>query len=96
MKINDKNITYISKDDIYANYVEYIEPIIDYMCEVGYSINGSDSIMEFIDNTAINGYGFINYNGKLYIAELMDDIEQLNDYDYFIIDKDKYILIPVE
>lgn len=96
MKINDKNITYISRDEIYNNYVKYIEPIINYMCNVGYTIDGSDSIMEFIDNTAINGYGFIDYNGNLYIVELAEDKEQLNDYDYFVEDGDKYILIPVE
>ena len=96
MEINEIKLIRISRDEIYANYVKYIEPIIDYMYDNFGIIKGSSGISEFIDNTAINGYGFIDYNGNLYIAELMDDEEQLKYYDYFITGKDKYILIPVE
>lgn len=96
MKINKNDIEYIERHEIYGNYCKYIEPIIDYMCSVGHPMNGSDNIMEFIDSVVYCGYGFADYNNHLYIVELWEETNQQPDYDYFVEDGDKYILIPVE
>ena len=101
MKINKKEIKYIERTEIYGNYFDYLKPIMEYYINVYGYINEIYKLEEFIDNITINGYGFVEYNGKLYIPELyipelLEDSEQLQDYDYFIDSGDKYILIPVE
>ena len=70
MKINIKDIEYISRDEIYSNYFKYIEPIINYMASMDLPILNADSINEFIDNIIFNYYGFAEYDGNLYIIEL--------------------------
>ena len=96
MEINEKDITYIERSEIYDNYCEYIEPIIDYMVANGYEITSSYDIMTFIDNIAYNGYGFYDYQGNLYYCnEVIDEAED-TDENYYIEDGQKYILIPIE
>ena len=97
MKINEKDFEYIEGHKIYGNYCKYIEPIINYMASMDLPILNADSINEFIDNVIYNDYGFVDYNGNLYIVELAEDKEQLDDYNYFVdYCGDKFILIPIE
>ena len=95
MKINQKEIKPIELQEIYDNYFDYLKPIMEYYINVYGHINDIDELEAFIDNTAINGYGFCKYNGKLYIIELATDDEELNNYNYFVEDGAKYILIPI-
>lgn len=97
IKINEKDIKYIERYEIYSNYCKYIDPIIDYMCSVGYTIEGSDTIMEFIDNVIYNGYGFAEYDGKFYIVELWEeDISEMPEDSIYFTDHDNYILTPLD
>ena len=95
MKINQKEIEPIELQEIYDNYFDYLKPIMEYYINIYGHINETYKLEEFIDNTAINGYGFIKYNGELYIVELVENDEELIDHNYFIDGKDKYILEPI-
>lgn len=96
-KINEKDIKYIERSEIYGNYSKYIEPIINYMASMDLPILNADSINEFIDSIIFNYYGFAEYNGKFYIVELWEeDISEMPEDSIYFSDNDTYILTPLE